>query len=43
MQQFAAVVRFAAVAVAIDRDHHLRLDLAEAVEYRNAPHVGRAG
>ena len=43
MQQFAAVVRLAAVAVAVDGDHHLRRDLAEAVEHGDAPHVGGTG
>jgi hypothetical protein len=31
----APVVRLAAVAVAVDRDHHLGRDLAETIEYRD--------
>ena len=43
MDQRAAVVRLAAEMVAVDCDQHLRRDLAETVEYRDPPHVGRAG
>ena len=38
----AAVVRLAAPPIAVDGDHHLGLDLAEAVDHRCRPHLGRA-
>ena len=39
----AAVEVTAAIAVTVDRQHHARLDLAEAVDHRHMPHVGRGG
>jgi hypothetical protein len=39
-QHGAAVVRAAAVELAVDGDQHHRRDLAEAVEHRHRPHVG---
>jgi len=37
----APVEVLAAVAIAVDREQHLRLDLPEAVEHAHRPHVGR--
>ena len=37
------VVRLAVVVIALDREQHLRLDLAEAVEHALCAEVGRAG
>ena len=42
LDQLAAVMVLAAVAVAVDRQQHLRLDLREAVDDRARPEVRRA-
>ena len=41
--RLAAVVRLAAVAVAVDRDEHRRLELGETVDHAGDADVGRAG
>ena len=41
-QDRAPVERLSAVAIAVDGEHHLRLDLLEPVHDRAGPHVGRA-
>ena len=42
LEQLAAVVVLAAIAVAVDRQHHLRLDLREAVDDAAGAEVRRA-